>query len=50
MKDNQKRVVKQNKEDRKPTKITNHYQNISTEERIRLYLKICRYVVNGEEM
>lgn len=30
--------------------ITNIYKEISTEERIRLYLKICRYVMNGEEI
>ncbi len=50
MMENQKKVLKQNKTDWKPTKIINHYQNISTEERIKLYLKICRYVVNGEEI
>lgn len=30
--------------------ITNIYKQVSTEERIRLYLKICRYVMNGEEI
>lgn len=30
--------------------ITNIYKEVSTEERIRLYLKICRYVMNGEEI
>lgn len=30
--------------------ITNIYRKVSTEERIRLYLKICRYVMNGEDI
>lgn len=36
-------------ENTSPT-ITNIYRKVSTEERIRLYLKICRYVMNGEEI
>lgn len=35
-------------QERKP-KITNIYKGISTEERIRIYLKICESVMNGEE-
>jgi hypothetical protein len=34
----------------KKPQVTNIYQGASTEERIRLYLKICRYVMNGEEL
>ncbi len=35
-------------QERKP-KITNIYKGISTEERIRLYLKICESAMSGEE-
>ena len=31
-------------------KIKNVYKGISTEEKIRLYLRICRYVMDGEEL
>ncbi len=30
--------------------IINIYKEVSTQERIRLYLKICRYVMNGEDI
>lgn len=32
------------------THIINIYKNISTEERIHMYLKICRYIEYGEKL
>ncbi len=34
----------------KGARIKNVYKGISTEEKIRLYLRICRYVMDGEEL
>lgn len=41
---------KQAGEEERKTKVTNIYKGISTEERIRIYLKICGYVMNGDEL
>ena len=32
------------------TVVKNVYKGISTEEKIRLYLRICRYAMDGEEL
>ncbi len=30
--------------------VTNIYKNIPTDEKIKLYLRICRYVMEGEQL
>lgn len=49
-KQKQKQNPRQNQTQEHETHITNAYKNISTEERIRMYLKIYRYMALGEQL